>query len=174
MVKDIFKKRSARLSLVFISVALFFGFQAFADSYSKRAATHDTCNNFYESQFSYGRERLFNHELIQSSVGILEKVATDADLARGLSDRPCLLDNYGMLFDFKTEAKHGIWMKDMKFSLDIVWLDAGQRIVHIKENALPASYPEVFSPTNDTRYVIELPAGVFSEHNLKIGDEVNF
>lgn len=87
----------------------------------------------------------------------------------GLSGRNSLGRNSAMLFVFPQDAKHGIWMKDMNFPIDIVWLDSSKLVVYIADNVQPDSYPTIFAPDNDARYVIELPAGRAAELEIKPG-----
>ena len=75
-----------------------------------------------------------------------------------------------MLFQFDADGQWGIWMKDMKFPIDILWADASGAIVYIVSDATPASYPTVFTPPLPARYVLELPAGYLAAHKLKVGD----
>lgn len=96
---------------------------------------------------------------------------TPSEQAQGLSGVPFLGRTQGMLFVFPEPAIHGFWMKDMKISIDIIWLDQKGIIVDIKERASPSSYPEVFRPRGSALYVLEVPAGFAAEHRLKIGDK---
>src|SRR3989338_5701660 len=41
---------------------------------------------------------------------------------RGLSGRDGLASDEGMLFVFQNDGYHTFWMKDMLFSIDIIWL----------------------------------------------------
>jgi uncharacterized membrane protein (UPF0127 family) len=89
---------------------------------------------------------------------------------QGLSYRTSLAQNSIMFFVFDTEDRWGIWMKDMHFPLDILWLDKNYKVVHIVKNALPESYPEVYEPSVPARYVIEANIGFADQNNIKIGD----
>lgn len=100
----------------------------------------------------------------------LEIADTEGLRVQGLSGRKALGVNEGMLFDFSEDGYHQFWMKDMKFPIDIIWFDAGNRIVDVKERATPESYPEVFTPHTLARYVLEVPAGFFENHHLKMGN----
>lgn len=91
---------------------------------------------------------------------------------KGLSGRKALASNEGMLFVFSEPGFHGFWMKDMLFSIDIIWFDQNRRIVDVWERATPASYPKVFTPRVSAQFVLEVPAGFFLDHSLKIGDIV--
>lgn len=109
-------------------------------------------------------------------VGGAEVKADVADtLARrtqGLSGRSTLPEGAGMLFVFDESDKHGIWMRDMRFAIDIFWLDDDMHVVAIKENADPSSYPETFYPESSARYVLEVPAGFTLAHGIARGDKV--
>ena len=101
------------------------------------------------------------------------EIADDADEhQKGLSGRTQLPAGQGMLFIFPISGNYGIWMKDMNFAIDIIWLDAERRIVGLKENAQPASYPEIFYGEDDNLYVIEINAGEIAETGLQIGDQL--
>lgn len=66
----------------------------------------------------------------------------------------------------------GFWMKDMKFPIDMLWLDNQYRVVSSEENVSPDTYPKVFFPSAPSRYVIELSAGIISTLPLGPGDRV--
>lgn len=92
--------------------------------------------------------------------------------AQGLSGRMGLDENEGMLFVFEKDGIYAFWMKDMRFSIDIIWIDANGVIVDMKENVSPASYPASFEPITTARYVLELRAGWASRHGVKTGDTI--
>lgn len=89
--------------------------------------------------------------------------------ARGLSGRTSLAQNEAMLFIFQEDGAHSFWMKDMLFPIDMIWLSADKRVVHIAKNAMPESYPTSFSPNAPSRYVIEVPAGFADRHAVSTG-----
>jgi uncharacterized membrane protein (UPF0127 family) len=91
---------------------------------------------------------------------------------QGLSGTSPLLPNTGMLFIFDTPGTYGFWMKDMNYSLDMLWIGSDKIISHITENATPESYPEVFTPETPVLYVLEVPAGFAKEHSISVGDVV--
>lgn len=93
---------------------------------------------------------------------------------KGLGGRDELAPDQAMLFTFGAPARYGIWMKDMKFPLDIFWLDRSGVIIFIKKDVSPSSYPEVFSPDSPAEYVLEANAGFALGNNLKIGDKISF
>jgi uncharacterized protein len=93
----------------------------------------------------------------------------------GLMHRPGLRSNEGMLFLFGTDRRWGIWMANMRFSIDIVWIDRKWRVADIKKNVKPCSSIfncETHSPVAESRYVLELPSGSASRHRIKKGDKI--
>lgn len=103
----------------------------------------------------------------------LEVADTEAERVHGLSDRTFLKDNAAMLFVFSEPSQQCIWMKDMHFSLDIVWLDSTKKITKIAEHITPDTYPQAFC-MDDTKYVLEFKADIAKEHRLKVGQNLNF
>jgi uncharacterized protein len=103
----------------------------------------------------------------------LEVADTEAARIKGLSQRDSLPANTGMLFNFKTDGDWRIWMIDMHFNIDIMWLNESGKIVHVKENATPAEYPEIYHANQPNRYVIELSAGSIERLSLKVGDAID-
>lgn len=93
---------------------------------------------------------------------------------KGLSGRNELKEDESMLFVFDSAGRHSFWMKDMNFPIDIIWIGEDLRVVYIKKNALPTSYPEIFTPNKDTKYVLEAVSSFSKKNNLKEGDEVEF
>lgn len=86
--------------------------------------------------------------------------------------RDSLGEKAAMLFIFDAPRPHGIWMKNMRISLDILWLDSEKRIVDLKEN-IPACGKDpctVYEPQYPAAYVLELRAGAVSKAGLKAGD----
>lgn len=104
------------------------------------------------------------------SASVVVEVA-DTETARelGLSGHAPLADGQGMLFVFDQDALWGFWMKDMRFAIDILWLDSSGRVVTIAANVSPDSYPQTFYPKMPARYVVELPAGYAAAHSIAEG-----
>lgn len=100
----------------------------------------------------------------------IEYARTFEEKARGLSLRESLPPNTGMLFVFPELSRWAIWMKDMRFSIDIVWISDKGRVVHIEERISPDTFPNAFVPAEDARYVLEVPAGTVDEAGVSVGD----
>lgn len=92
----------------------------------------------------------------------------------GLSGRNKLGGDEGMLFVFNHFGKYPFWMKDMNFAIDIIWISEDLKVVYIKKEARPESYPEQYIPDENAKYVLEVVSGFADENNLKVGDRVEF
>src|SRR3989338_9807532 len=98
-----------------------------------------------------------------------------ADRQHGLSDSPQIAANQAMVFVFPSDGRWGIWMKDMNYPIDILWLDKAKKVQHIVTDAQPDSYPETsFRPPTDVRYVIELKSGTVKDKRITIGTQAAF
>ena len=99
--------------------------------------------------------------------------STKATRERGLSGRLALAPNTGLLFIFDQDGMWGFWMKDMLFSIDIIWTDAAGRVVTVAPNLSPQTYPQVFYPTAPAHYALEVPAGFAAAHSIQEGSMMN-
>jgi uncharacterized membrane protein (UPF0127 family) len=103
----------------------------------------------------------------------LERVSTPEAREKGLSGRNSLPKDQGMLFVFAAPSQYCLWMKDMKFNIDIIWLDPAKKVIKIEENVAPSTYPNTFCPDKDAQYVIEVNAGVAKTTGIKLGAQLN-
>lgn len=101
----------------------------------------------------------------------IEMVTTYDQRQKGLSGRSSLAPDRAMLFVFDAESRRCIWMKDMQFPIDIVWLNGNKKIVAIERNVSPATYPSSFCH-DDSHYVLEFAAGAVDAAGLRIGEHV--
>ena len=77
-------------------------------------------------------------------------VASDQyDREKGLSGIDRISSEQALLMVFSSSDKHGIWMKEMKFSIDIVWLDEEKKVVDVAKN-IALDYPnfKTYMPTS--------------------------
>ena len=94
---------------------------------------------------------------------------TDEEKTHGLSGVISMNDNEGVLFRFAHPANTVFWMKDMQFPLDFVYVH-NNRVVELKENILPSSYPNTIVNKQIADIVIELNAGQIRKKSIKVGD----
>ena len=108
-----------------------------------------------------------------------EVMVKDEDLQMGLMFRPSLPLDHGMLFVFAQPDFHGIWMKNCKFPIDILWLDDERKVVHVDENVPPCTARddklcEVYYPLRRAWYVVEINAGQARREKAVVGSSVKF
>jgi len=104
----------------------------------------------------------------------LELADTLEEQELGLGKRDSLPLDRGMLFAYDTPEKHCFWMKDTHFALDMIWLDAQKRVVHIEQDVSPDTYPDTFCPSAPAQYIIELNAGQATAAGIRINDTLSF
>src|SRR5207237_7364107 len=74
----------------------------------------------------------------------IERADSPRERQLGLSGRQSMTPSHAMLFVFDQPSDACMWMKDMEFDLDMVWLNADKEITKIQENISPETYPESF------------------------------
>ena len=100
---------------------------------------------------------------------------TKTEQAKGLAVYNTLPKDKGMLFPFDSPDYYAFWMKDMKFSIDIIYINKN-KIVDIFSNVpSPKTSNEalpVYRPKNLSDMVLEINAGLSKKYNFKTGDLV--
>lgn len=97
---------------------------------------------------------------------------TAADRTKGLSGTDVLPDGVVKLFVFDRPGSHGIWMKDMNYPIDIIWLNEKGEVIYFEERVSPATFPRTFTPPSPAKYVIETNAGFVGVESLAVGTKV--
>ena len=103
----------------------------------------------------------------------LERVASPSSRQLGLSNRPSLAWDRGMLFDYQQPNQYCMWMKDMHFSLDMLWLNEQYEIIAMREQISPDTYPRSFCGPETAYYVVEVNAGIVQAGDLRLGQHLN-
>lgn len=80
-----------------------------------------------------------------------------------LSGREC------MLFVFDRPGRYGIWMKNMKFSIDVVWIDDRFKVVDYAQNLKPCKriICKTYYPVAESKYIIEANAGFVNDNSIR-------
>jgi uncharacterized protein len=110
-------------------------------------------------------------------VELIAEIPTTQELmGKGLAVKNELKENESRLFVFDKPEKHSFWMKDIKFPIDIIWLDSNGKVIHIEENLQPCplapicpSYPH----SADSQYVLETVAGFTQRNNISEGTNID-
>jgi hypothetical protein len=109
----------------------------------------------------------------------VEVAKTDIQRRVGLSNQDSLPEGEGMFFVFtQKDIKPPFWMKDMRFAIDILWINDNE-IVQIDKNVQP---PEpgttddkliLYIPNQPIDYVLEVTTGFAEKYNINVGDTVD-
>ena len=113
-------------------------------------------DSFVASIENYNR-RSINVGGQQLEVAVAE---TSAAQVLGLSNTksfPAAVD--GLLFAYEPGSFPSIWMKDMNYNIDILWLDGDYNVVHRENNVSPDTFPESFRSPEPSQYVLETVPG---------------
>lgn len=108
-----------------------------------------------EYVFSLGNQNMF-----------IEIATTSEKRIIGLSNRKQMNKESGLMLVFDKNDKHGIWMKDMFFPIDIYWFDKDFKLIDKALSVPIKTYPNVFYPNSDALYVLETPEGMLSNMSL--------
>lgn len=111
---------------------------------------------------------------LASTVGVFEVslASTPEQRAAGLSNLEAIPYD-GLLLQWNSPGRHPIWMSEMRFALDLVWLDANGGVLSVLPNVPPcASVPcPLYEPAGSEKSVavLELPAGKAGALGLFVG-----
>lgn len=93
----------------------------------------------------------------------------------GLSQTERMPDDYGMIFTFKEDGFYPFWMRDMKFPIDIIFIN-DNKVVKIFSEVSPPKENEglrLYVSDKPADTVLEINAGLSEKHNIKEGDSIN-
>lgn len=105
----------------------------------------------------------------------VELAITSEQKRKGLMHREELKEDKGMLFINSEEYICGFWMKNVKFPLDIIWIDKDKKVVFISKNTpscLKDPCPSV-KPDKKAKYVLEIKGGISEKIGLDEGDQLD-
>lgn len=107
------------------------------------------------------------------TIQFLQLEIADDDYQRetGLMYRERMEQDQGMLFIFDYEEPRGFYMKNTNIPLDLIFLNAENKIVSIAKNAKPQSLETIPSEV-PAQYVLEVNAGLSDEWGLQVGDSL--
>ena len=142
------RERTAPIAVVI--VAIMFGYWTYAEHESPQWANLSTP---------------------RGSVRVL--VANNAsNRSQGLSRRIDLPGD-GLLLQWDAPGRHPIWMAQMRFPLDLIWLRHDGRVTGVLTNVPVCSSPQcpLYEPegTHEAVAVLELSSGTAANHGIQIG-----
>lgn len=125
---------------------------------------------FVSESFLLLNEKKMGKMVIGEKEYSLEIANTSIKRVKGLGERDSLCRDCGMLFVFDAPGQRAFWMKDMRFSIDIIWL-LGDEVVFVEHSVSPESQ-EILKPEVSADGVLEINVG--EGKNLSVGDKVHF
>lgn len=118
--------------------------------------------------------RINGHEFL------VEIADTQADRQQGLSDRPYLSADRGMLFVFDDSRPRTFVMRRCHFDIDVAFLDEDRRIINThtmtvepNPNAREDQLTD-YDSAGPARYVLEVNGGTFARIGAEAGTVVEF
>jgi uncharacterized membrane protein (UPF0127 family) len=99
----------------------------------------------------------------------LEVTETAQEVEHGLMYRTAMPPKTGMLFVFPDEAERAFWMRNTLIPLDMLFINAAGRILHI-EHAVPPKTEVLRTSKGAAQYVVELPGGSAQHLGIVAGD----
>jgi len=112
--------------------------------------------------------------VIDGETILVERAATPAAQARGLSGRTAMCQDCGMLFTFDSNGVYPFWMKEMNFDLDMLWITDGKIVQIDKDVPHTGGTAVTRTPNVPVDDVLELNAGASDRLGFRIGDTVAF
>ena len=141
------------------------------------AYSNNSMKEFFANTNVNDSEYLKGYVIVDNYKILVDIALTDKQVQDGLSIKNSLNENEGMLFFLGEPRKASFWMKNMKFPIDIIWLDETFSIVHIEQELQPCEsvfYCKSYKPNSEALYVLETIDGFSKKHNLQIGDNIDF
>jgi uncharacterized membrane protein (UPF0127 family) len=131
--------------------------------------TTDQVTNAPQQQIEHGTV-VVNGQTLE--LALAQTAAERVQGLSGTSDLP--LD--GMMFVFEEDGLYPIWMKDMQYAIDIVWLD-GTRVIDVAASAQPQpGVPDdslrVYTPRGTADTVLELAPGRAQALGIERGSQL--
>lgn len=124
-------------------------------------------------KYLQGRQRYRTVEFATRRGAVRAMVADSAAKRMiGLMHRGAINVDEAMLFAFPYAGRHGIWMYNMRFSIDVLWLDGHMRVIDMRRGLKPCGSIlrcRTYYPVEPAFYVLEGKAGFAAQHSLRIG-----
>ena len=110
----------------------------------------------------------------ETSAIYLVEIADTADKAQqGLMWRKSMPQNQGMLFIFPYPTIIKMWMKNTYIPLDMIFFNAQNQVICLRENARPLDESIISCPYPASK-VLELNAGEIKARKIRLGDKLSF
>ncbi len=124
------------------------------------------------------KRQVYKEVNVRIGGNVLKAELSDTFVKRmiGLMYRDGLEKDHCMLFDFHGKGKYGIWMHNMRFPIDVLWVGSDMSIVDTLSSAKRCGNIlrcRTYKPSSPARYVIELPSGYIAERGIAAGMKIS-
>ncbi len=127
---------------------------------------------FAQSEAIFMPEGPLTIETQSGPVTITAEVADEPDeIATGLMFRESIAEDRGMIFDFGTPREPNMWMRNVEFPIDMVFMDAEGTVLAIVAHAQAHSERHI-NPGFPVKGVLELADGQASAFGIRPGDRI--
>jgi hypothetical protein len=108
-----------------------------------------------------------------------ETVYRDLEITRGLMFREKMAGDRGMLFLHPKMDKYQYWTYNLKFPVDIVWMDEQHKVVEVYPNAPPCTLQSArecttYGGRHLARFVLEMNANTAVPNGIREGVYLTF
>lgn len=103
--------------------------------------------------------------------------ASEKEREIGLSETKSLQPNQGMIFLFDRPDYYSFWMKNMKFPIDIIYINNDTIVTIISNAPFPKNNSEsltVYASISPANKVLEIQGGLSEKYKFKNGDKVTY
>ena len=117
---------------------------------------------------------------IGDTVYVVDLAVTPEERSQGLSSRPSMPEDRGMLFVYEADGARTFWMPDMHFPLDMVWIREDCVVAGVTADVpnppldKPRDELEHYPSAGMVRFVLELNAGQAVANGIESGGPVEF
>ena len=110
--------------LASLSVSIIVPYSSYEQIISKKTTTSSSFPS-KQAGISINDTNYLKANVTVNNFNLIADLATsDVQQTKGLAVKDHLQEKEGMLFVFQKPAQYHFWMKDMKFPIDIIWMDA--------------------------------------------------
>jgi uncharacterized membrane protein (UPF0127 family) len=110
---------------------------------------------------------------------LAESAIEYAELLRGLMFRDSIPEDGGMLFIHNKMGRYSYFMYQVRFPIDIIWIDSKKNVVDVIANVPPcpatkASECPTYGGSKEAQFILEIPAGKAAEYKVTVGSKIDF
>lgn len=102
--------------------------------------------------------------------------APQTELGRqtGLAAFPSLAEDEGMILRGMPEGIQSVWMKGMRYDIDVIWVNKAHQVVYMVQGMSRADQTSIYHnpPNQPSLFIIELPNDSCNKYQISIGQMV--